>query len=153
MNIICVDPSLHCSGVAMFVDSDLREHFNVEVPSSFSGGDAIIEMVRKVDLHVPPVRIDVLLVEVQNPRGANERMKKQDLMNLHAVCYAIMCKLMGKDTTCKPLFPFDWNKGVPKRIMHTRMRDKYYIQPVHGPEDYLDAIGIGDYYIRKNRVK
>jgi len=151
--IVAIDPSMHCSGVAVFKeDHKLVDYFNVHVPTTKSGGDAIIMMTKKVFVETPS-DISALVVEVQNPRGANERMSKQDLMNLHAVCYSILCKVAEPKTICRPVYPFDWNRGVPKKIMHNRMADKYGISRMPGPEDYLDAVGIGDYYIRSKRGK
>jgi len=149
--LVALDPSMHCTGIAIFNDCTLVEHYNVEVPSRITGSDAIIEMVSRVYDSMPAGHwIETIVAEVQTYRGSRERMQKQQLLDLHAVCFSMVCKLHGfKGCECVTYTPSEWNGGVPKRVIHQRIRDKYDIDKKSGPEDYLDAIAIGDFYLRK----
>jgi len=132
--------------VATYQNNALQGYCNVTVKGGLSGGDAVLEMARRVGRTLEGLQIDTLLIEVQNPRGMNERMGKQALMDLHAVCYSVAAVVGDQSTHTIFYHPSAWNGGVPKKITHDRMRTKYGIAPAM-QEDYLCAIGMIDYYI------
>lgn len=145
--ILSLDPSMHCTGWAVYHYGKLKDYGNIKVPKKIKGHAAIVEMSRKVEEKFREYYVDFCVSETQEYHGSNERMKKLDLMNLHACCIASALAVQAASYAFYT--PTQWNKGVPKKVTHIRVQKKHNIPPTKAANDYLDAIAIADFHLRK----
>jgi len=143
---LALDPSLHNTGWALFCGQVLEDYGVVSINKrKFTGYKAIEQMYIDVGFVVGGLRFNTIVSEVQICRGRiADRMKPQDMMNLHAVC--VLCLYGINSYHLIKRVPMNPTK-IPKDIVHERILDKYGIKygikKSPGPQDYLDAIDIG----------
>ena len=145
--MVALDPSMHCTGWATFVDGRLENYGVIKVPRKFKGRLATILMANKVKKYFSETYIDECVSETQEYHGRLEKMRIKDLMELHACCTA---SAMATEANAYTFYtPTEWNKGVPKRATHLRITEEYLLPPVKKDNDYLDAIAIGKFHLRQ----
>jgi len=150
-SMICIDGSLHSTGVAIFEDGKLETSFTIKVSSKYKGFDAIEQMVGEFFYldRIRTVFYDTCVFEIQE-RRQGDRATIKNIMNLHACCVAVALSVSADKYI--PLLPREWKGSVPKKIHNARIAAKYkdFMEEMGNvSNDELDAIGMGDFVLTK----
>lgn len=159
VRLLCIDPGTRKMGVAMFeVDhrkrtSQLLKYFVVLIPKSKGEWHARINTMTDRAIHFCNTnQPDMVLIE--EPRLFLSTGKGQAASNsgavlkLVATAYCIAGALKALFTDRVIMVPVQqWKGNVPKEITQKRVLRHWNCRS--GDDNITDAVGIGDWYIRK----
>lgn len=155
--VLAVDPSVACTGAALFVDGVL--HACGIVPTK---SDEPLELrVRRVACAFPSApearRPDVLVIEYPQAYRRERGSKGEDPNDLIAVgCVAGAILATVRALQFHLIYPASWKGQVPKDIHNERVRKRLApdelrtleaIRPAGKAHNAIDAIGIGLWYL------
>lgn len=150
--IISIDPSMHSTGIAYFMDDKLVKTSLIKVKNKTTEYEACKEMTLRIveDISICP---DVLVIEEQANRGKTEKMSMRSYTFLASLTYMIAYSLHAKQTFFYQ--PVQWKHTIEKKPHHNRI---YNTEMVLGSyvnllrerqSDIMDAIGLGRYHLGK----
>jgi len=164
--LLCIDPGTKVTGIALFeVWTDTKEGIYVhsealKAEASDNWFDRLDKMLTKVvDEALYPYLPDIVLIE--QPRHFFGTSKGQGAMNSGAIekVAALVFAIWGavhiiagdeKEVECVLVPVNKWKGNVPKEVTQKRILTHWGIHFTGWTtDDEADAIGIGDWYIRK----
>jgi hypothetical protein len=163
--LLAVDPSLRCTGVALFVDGRLTAA-GVVRPAIKTGSpvDRAAQIAREVRSYVAQQGVSAWMSEIvlewpQVYRAAKSKGDPNDLLGIAAVCGAVATYWPNSQITAYK--PAEWAGQLPKATSHKQAlaspRGRRVFGRLQGDEvlvwdqlryhDAVDAVGIGLYHL------
>lgn len=156
MRLLAVDPSLACSGYALF-DNGVFERAGVV---STLSSEPLPVRIRACSATLSGVDYDQLVIEWPQiyPHARGKGQDPNDLLCVAGVVGAILGETWRDAEYIKLVHPADWKGQVPKKIHNARVLQRLSAEertrlpdlPASKLHNAIDAIGLGLWYLKRS---
>ena len=158
MYLLTIDPSIHSAGVALFDVAQGTTHrrsrlIDTQAIKTTEGDwiERLDEVCDEVYGIIGQNRVDLVLIEqpmiFHTGRGA-AAANSESIMKLCALVFSIRQMLIDEGVKVKLIPVRKWKGQTPKSITAKRVWKYWGFESDN--DDIVDAVGIGDYWIRKH---